>query len=75
VATAIVGQKTEDAPAFDELDVLAAAAPTMTGAEYITASVLETLWAEIAGAFRSERGEAKGSVQGLSRNTRRVVRP
>src|SRR5206468_8247100 len=32
------------APAFAELEVLAAAAPPMTGAEYITASVLERLW-------------------------------
>ena len=51
------------APAFDELKDLAAAAPTMTGAEYITASVLETLWAEIADAFRSERIESNASVQ------------
>ena len=51
------------APAFDELEVLAAAAPTMTGAEYITTSVLETLWAGIADAFRSERAESRVSVQ------------
>jgi hypothetical protein len=50
------------APAFAELEVLAAAAPPMTGAEYITASVLERLWTEIADAFRSELAESKASV-------------
>src|SRR5713101_9979860 len=42
------------APALGELVELTAAAPPMTGAEYITASILETLWAQIAAAFRSE---------------------
>jgi non-specific serine/threonine protein kinase len=51
------------APALGELEVLAAAAPPMTGAEYITASVLETLWTAIADAFRSEVAESKASVQ------------
>ena len=51
------------APAFDELEILAAAAPTMTGVEYITTTVLETLWAEIVDAFRSERAESRVSVQ------------
>ena len=35
----------------------------MEGAEYVTASVLETLWTEIAEAFRSELAESKTSVQ------------
>jgi len=51
------------APAIEELEALAAAAPPMTGAEYIAASVLETLWTETAAAFRSELAESKGSVQ------------
>src|SRR6266850_3919435 len=51
------------APALGELEVLAAAAPPMTGAEYITASVLEALWTQIAAAFRSELAESKASVQ------------
>jgi non-specific serine/threonine protein kinase len=51
------------APTLGELDVLAAAAPPMTGAEYITAPVLETLWAAIAHAFRAELAESKASVQ------------
>ena len=51
------------APALSEFEVLAAAAPPMTGAEYITASVLETLWTALADAFRSELAESKVSVQ------------
>ena len=50
-------------PDVGELEALAAAAPPMTGAEYLTASVLETLWAEAATAFRSELAESKASVQ------------
>src|SRR3954447_791653 len=52
-----------EAPPLTELEALAVAAPPMTGAEYITASVLETLWTEIAEAFRSELVESKASVQ------------
>ena len=51
------------APASAELDALALAAPPMTGAEYITASVLEVLWTETGAAFRSELAESKASVQ------------
>jgi non-specific serine/threonine protein kinase len=51
------------APALGELEAHAGAAPPMNGAEYVTASVLEALWAEIAGAFRSELAESKRSVQ------------
>ena len=40
-----------------------AAAPPMTGAEYLTASVLEELWTETATAFRSELAESKASVE------------
>ena len=53
------------APSLEELEALAVAAPPMTGAEYITASVLETLWTEIATAFRAELAESKASVQGF----------
>jgi hypothetical protein len=35
----------------------------MTGVEYITASVLEALWIEIADAFRSELVESKASAR------------
>ena len=51
------------APPLTELDALAAAAPPMTGAEYINASVLETLWTEMAAAFRSELAASKTSAQ------------
>ena len=51
------------APALDELQALAAAAPPMDGAEYVTASVLEMLWTEIAEVFRSELSASKTSVQ------------
>ena len=48
-----------------ELEALAGAAPPMTGAEYVTASVLQQLWTEIAAAFRSELVASKVSVQGF----------
>jgi non-specific serine/threonine protein kinase len=51
------------APAIEELEELAVGAPPMTGTEYITASVLEALWTEIATAFRAELAESKASVQ------------
>src|SRR5204863_9400773 len=51
------------APALAELEALAAAAPPMDGAEYVTAAVLETLWTQTAEAFRSELAESKSSVQ------------
>ncbi|MBI3492059.1 MAG: SNF2 helicase-associated domain-containing protein, partial [Acidobacteria bacterium] len=51
------------APTLGELETLAAAAPPMDGAEYLTASVLETLWTEIAEALRSALAESKASVQ------------
>ena len=57
--TALCTQPDHDAPDASipppppaELDALAAAAPVMTGAEYITASVLQQPWTEIAAAFR-----------------------
>src|SRR4051812_48644985 len=50
------------APPFAELDAIAAAAPPMTGAEYIAASVLEALWNETAAAFRSELARSKVPV-------------
>jgi superfamily II DNA or RNA helicase len=50
-------------PADEELSKLAAAAPPMMGAEYLTASVLADLWRGIDAAFDAERVEAKLSVQ------------
>ncbi len=51
------------APPPAELEALATSAPPMTGAEYVTASVLLQLWTEIAAAFRSELAASKVSVQ------------
>jgi superfamily II DNA or RNA helicase len=51
------------APALSELEVLAAAAPPMTGAEYLTGAVLDALWTETATAFRAELAESNASVQ------------
>src|SRR6201981_877835 len=42
------------APASDELDRIARAAPPMMGAEYLSAAVLEALWREIDAAFGIE---------------------
>ena len=51
------------APPTGELEAFAAAAPPMTGAEYIAASVLETLWTEMEAALRIELAESNASVQ------------
>ncbi|MGH9142683.1 MAG: SNF2 helicase-associated domain-containing protein, partial [Vicinamibacterales bacterium] len=53
------------APLRAELEALAETAPPMTGAEYVTASVLDALWTEVAEAFRSELAESRASVQGF----------
>ncbi len=50
-------------PPPGELEMLAAAAPPMLGAEYLTASVLEGLWNEIGAAFQAELAESKTSLQ------------
>src|SRR5580692_3141214 len=50
-------------PADGELDTMAAAVPPMTGAEYLTTSVLANLWRGMDAAFDAELVEAKLSVQ------------
>jgi len=50
-------------PIDGELDKLAAAAPPMTGAEYLTAAVLADLWRGMDGSFDAELADAKLSVQ------------
>jgi non-specific serine/threonine protein kinase len=52
---------------LDELERLAAAAPPMFGAEYLTPAVLEALWNELGRAFQSELAESKTSVQDFLR--------
>jgi superfamily II DNA or RNA helicase len=49
-------------PSF-ELEQLVLAAPPMTGAEYLTASVLSALWKELDAAFRLELSESKRGVE------------
>src|SRR5450631_4320132 len=50
-------------PADGELDTMAAAVPPMTGAEYLTTSVLADLWRGLDAAFDAELVQAKLSVQ------------
>jgi non-specific serine/threonine protein kinase len=50
-------------PGRADLDSFASAAPSMTGAEYLTASVLDTLWTDVDAAFRLELSQSKVSVQ------------
>ncbi len=50
-------------PATEVLELFALAAPVMTGAEYVTAALLESLWRALDTAFQSERGASKLSVQ------------
>jgi len=54
-------------PAASELERLAAAAPPMPGAEYLTPSVLEALWYELGAAFQTELSESKTSLQDFLR--------
>lgn len=50
-------------PADDELERMAMAAPAMTGAEYLTASVLADFWRQMDAAFDAELAESELSVQ------------
>jgi superfamily II DNA or RNA helicase len=50
-------------PADDDLDRMAAAAPPMTGAEYLTASVLADFWRQMDAAFDAELADTKLSLQ------------
>src|ERR1700726_245146 len=50
-------------PVDGELDTMAAAVPPMTGAEYLTTSVLANLWRGMDAAFDCELVQAKLSVQ------------
>ena len=48
-------------PPFDELEKLAAAAPPMFGAEYLTPAMLEALWNELGASFHCELAAAGGT--------------
>jgi non-specific serine/threonine protein kinase len=50
-------------PPIDALEIIASSAPPMTGAEYLTSSVLRVLWNAIDEAFRAELAESKALVQ------------
>jgi len=52
-----------DPPPRAELDALAEAAPPMTGAEYLTADVLQSLWIEMTGALHGDLAATGLSVQ------------
>src|SRR5207302_1310134 len=43
----------------EELETLAAARPPMTGAEYLSAAVLQSLWDDIEDAFRTELADSR----------------
>ena len=51
------------APLPSELDRLLLSSPPMTGAEYLSAEVLESLWGELDAAFGVELAESKCGVQ------------
>jgi hypothetical protein len=51
------------APPPQNLAALAADAPPMMGAEYLTVEVLSALWAELDAAFRAELKQSKLSLQ------------
>jgi non-specific serine/threonine protein kinase len=50
-------------PALEDLDALVAAAPLMTGAEYLSAGVLRGLWETLDAAFAARLAEAHVPVQ------------
>ena len=50
-------------PSAQDLEALAAGAPPMTGAEYLTASVLRSLWTDLDAAFRAELTQSMRSLQ------------
>ncbi|MEO8847275.1 MAG: ATP-dependent helicase, partial [Casimicrobiaceae bacterium] len=50
-------------PSGQDLEALVAGAPPMIGAEYLTASVLRSLWADLDAAIRAELTQSKQSLQ------------
>jgi non-specific serine/threonine protein kinase len=51
------------APSDKELEGIALSAPPLTGAEYLTAAILDSLWHELDKAFGIELSETKCGVQ------------
>ena len=54
----------------DELHALAAAAPPFAGAEYLTAEVMDALWADALVALREQLAAERTTVGGFLRMTR-----
>ena len=50
-------------PAVEELETLATTAPPMQGGDYLSAAVLESLWAQIDVACRADRARSNLSLQ------------
>jgi non-specific serine/threonine protein kinase len=50
-------------PSTEDLAAWVAAAPPMMGAEYLTVSVLRSLWEQLDAALRAERTQSKESLQ------------
>ena len=64
--TSVDGNRTPPAippPPRADLDPLVLASPAMKGAEYLSSSVLESLWLDLDAAFRLELSESKASVE------------
>ena len=51
------------APPAEDLERMIRGAPPMRGAEYLTVTVLESLWRELEAAFATELAESKTGVQ------------
>jgi len=56
-------ERAEPVPRDGELEHLAAAAPPMAGAEYLSADMLGALWTDMLAAWRSEIAGHDGTVQ------------
>ncbi len=57
------GSRSEMPPPPGNLPELAASAPLMPGAEYLTVNVLHSLWSDLGEAFAAELAEAHTSLQ------------
>ena len=57
------GHAHSPAPPIEDFAALAAAAPPMTGAEYVSAETLRSLWEQLDAAFANEWSQSKQSLQ------------
>ncbi|WP_242343372.1 DEAD/DEAH box helicase [Anaeromyxobacter terrae] len=56
-------QEADPEPSAGELEQLAASAPPLQGGEYLSPTVLRSLWGDTLAAWREEIARAKGTVQ------------